>query len=186
MELAPHEYTHDELLAVAAASLALAFAVSQELSALQAATPGQVVAQAHTLYLESTESALGQESDGAGRSEEEERDFTQRFLHYYDRTREACADDPERFSLLQGILIGGTFGEDLVLNEFAKRLIIAACVPGVRAEIEATLAGAFPETIAPTIRAYRSLLETIVTGTPSREPGAQTHPSTTLPTDRGA
>jgi hypothetical protein len=184
MELAPHEYTHDELLAVAAASLALAFAVSQDLSALQAATPEQVVAQAHTLYLESTESALGQESDGTGRSEEEERDFTQRFLHYYDRAREACADDPERFSLLQGILVGGTLGEDIVLHEFCRRLIIAACVPSVRAEIEDTWAGASFEAIAPTIRAYRSLLETIVAVAPSREPGTLTHPSTP-PTDRG-
>jgi hypothetical protein len=183
MERAANEYTHDELLTIAAASMAMVFAVSQDFSTLPAATDELVATQARALYREVTESQAGLEPGEPGWGEEEEQSFTQRFLHYYSRTRETCANDRGRFSLLQGILVGDTLGVDAPYIATSKRLIFAACVPRMRAEMEPTWTGALPDTIdgveiEPTLRAFWALLETIVTAAPTREPDARAHTPT--------
>jgi len=156
---AAKEFTHDELLTIAAAGMAMVLAVSQDISHLRVYNDELVAAQAHELYLEATESA----QDEAARSKEDEQTFTRRLLYYYRRTREICADDPERFSLLQAMLVG----EDIQALACSKRLILAACVPRVRSEMEPTWTGPLPQTIdgielTPILRAFWTLLEAII------------------------
>ena len=163
----PDDYSEEELITLAAASMALVLAVSQDISSLQQSTDEQVEELVHTLYLDITASSA---EDTAARSEEEERAFTRRFLHYYRRTREVCGGDPQKFSLAQLILVGSRQAGESYEVALSNQLLIAACLPRTRSQVEpnptgpAVLNGSGLSTI---LRAFWDLLGEILSPEPN-------------------